>query len=137
MTSSSAQVISTNLTSSSHSFASHCEYLESTQEGLANDHLIVIEPNNNAATQIDTSISSNNLTLISSMSRDPVQPNQREHVELEIINQSPEQEIVANDHQIRDGSSPTEAPASNVNIVYQEDNQTAGDNTSLADTEPY
>ena len=72
MTFSSTQVISTNLTSSSHSFASRCEYLESTQEGSANDDLIVIEPNNNAATQIDTSISSNNLTLISSMSGDPV-----------------------------------------------------------------
>ena len=127
MTSSSPQVISTNLTSSSHSFASRSEYLESTQEGSANDDMIVIEPYNNAATQIDRSISSG----------DPKQPNQGEHVELEIVNQSPEQAIVAIDDQIQDGSSSTEAPASNVNIVYQEGNQTAGDNISLADTEPY
>ena len=43
MTSSSPQVISTNLTLSSHSFASRSEYLES-QEGSANGDLIVIEP---------------------------------------------------------------------------------------------
>ena len=67
----------------------------------------------------------------------PVQPNQRKHVELEIVNQSPEQAIVANDDQVQDGSSYTEAPASNVNVAYQESNQTAGDNISLADTEPY
>ena len=89
--------------------------------------MIVIEPQNNAATQIDRSVSPG----------DPEQPNQREHVELEIVNQSPEQAIVAIDDQIQDGSSSTEAPASNVNIVYQEGNQTAGDNISLADTEPY
>ena len=71
------------------------------------------------------------------MSGDPVQLDQREHVELEILNLSPEQEIVANDDQIQDESSSAEAPASNVNIVYQEDNQSAGDNISLADTEPY
>ena len=71
------------------------------------------------------------------MSRDPVQPNQREHVELEIVNQSPEQAIVANDDQVQDGSSATEAPASNVNVVYHEGNPTAGDNISLADTEAY
>ena len=127
MTSSSPQVISTNVTSSSHSFASRSEYLESTQEGSANDDMIVIEPYNNAATQIDRSISSG----------DPKLPNQGEHVELEIVNQSPEQTIVAIGDQIQDGSSSTEAPASNVNIVYQEGNQTAGDNISLADTELY
>ena len=44
---------------------------------------------------------------------------------------------VANDHQVQDGCSSTEAPASNVNVVFQEGNQTAGDNMSLADTEPY
>ena len=55
----------------------------------------MIEPYNNAATQIDRSVSSNNLTLTSSVSGDPVQPNQREYVELEIVNQSPEQAIVA------------------------------------------
>ena len=137
MTSSSPQVISTNFTSSSHSFASRSEYLESTQEGSANGDLIVIEPYNNAATQIDRNVSSNNLTLTSSVSGDSVQPNQREYVELEIVNQSPEQAIVANDDQVQDGSSSTEAPASNVNVVYQEANQTAGDNISLADTEPY
>ena len=60
----------------------------------------MIEPYNNAATQIDRNVSSNNLTLTSSMSGDPVQPNQREHVELEMVNQSPEQAIVANDDQI-------------------------------------
>ena len=95
MTFSSPQVISTSLTSSSHSFASRSEYLESTQEGSANGDLIVIEPYNNAATQIDRRVSSNNLTLTSSVSEDPVQPNQREHVELKIVNQSPEQVIVA------------------------------------------
>ena len=137
MISSSPQVISTNLTSSSHSFASRSEYLESTQEGSANGDLIVIEPYSNAATQIDRSVSSNNLTLTTSVSGDPVQPNQREHVELEIVNQSPEQATVANDDQVQDRSSSTEAPASNVNVVYQEGNQTAGDNISLADTEPY
>ena len=66
-----------------------------------------------------------------------MQPNQREHVELEVVNQSPEQAIVANDDQVQDGCSSTESPASNVNVVYQEGNQTAGDNMSLADTEPY
>ena len=137
MTSSSPKVISTNLTSSSHSFASRSEYLESTQEGSANGDLIVIEPYNNAATQIDRSVSSNNLTLIISVSGDPVQPNQREHVELEILNQSPEQAIPANDDQVQDGCSSTEAPTSNVNVVYQEGNQTVGYNMSLADTEPY
>ena len=71
------------------------------------------------------------------MSGDPVQPNQREHVELEILNQSPEQAIPANDDQVQDGCSSTEAPASNVNVAYQEGNQTVGDNMSLADTEPY
>ena len=136
MTSSSPQVISTNLTLSSHSFASRSEYLES-QEGSANGDLIVIEPYNNAATQIDKSVSSNNSTLTSFMLGNPVQPNQRKHVELEIVNQSPEQAIVANDDQVQDGSSYTEAPASNVNVAYQESNQTAGDNISLADTEPY
>ena len=95
MTFLSPQVISTSLTSSSHSFASRSEYLESTQEGSANGDLIVIEPYNNAATQIDRSVSSNNLTLTSSLSGDPVQPNQREHVESKIVNQSPEQVIVA------------------------------------------
>ena len=50
------------------------EFLESTQEGSANDDLIVIEPDNNVATQIDRSVSSNNLTLTSSMSGGPVQP---------------------------------------------------------------
>ena len=69
------------------------------------------------------------------VSGDPVQPNQREHVELEIVDQSPEQTIVANDDQVQHGSSSTEAPASNVNVVYQEGSQTAGDNISLADTE--
>ena len=59
------------------------------------------------------------------MPGDPVQPNQREHVELEIVNQSPEQAVVASDDQIQYGSSSTEDPASNVNIVYQEGNQTA------------
>ena len=137
MTSSSPQVISTNLTSSSHSFASRSEYLESTQEGSANGDLVVIEPYNNAETKIDRSVSCNNLTLTSSMSEDPVQPNQREHVELGIVNQSPEQAVVANHDQIQDGSSSTEAPASNVNIVYQEGNQTSGDNIRLVDTEPY
>ena len=137
VTSSSPQVISTNLTSSSHSFASHSEYLESTQEGSANGDLVVIEPYNNAATKIDRSVSCNNLTLTSSMSEDPVHPNQREHVELGIVNQSPEQAVVANDDQIQDGSSSTEAPASNVNIAYQEGNQTSGDNIRLVDTEPY
>ena len=97
----------------------------------------MIEPYNNAATQIDRSVSSNNLTLTNSVSGDPVQSNQREHVELEIVNQSPEQVIVANDDQVQDGSSSTEAPASNVNAVFQEDNQSAGDNISLADTEPH
>ena len=58
-------------------------------------------------------------------------------MELEIVNQSPEQAIVAIDDQIQDGFSSTEASASNINIVYQEGNQTAGDNISLADTEPY
>ena len=91
----------------------------------------------NAATQIDRNVSSNNLTLTSSVSGDSVQPNQREYVELEIVNQSPEQAIVANDDQVQDGSSSTEAPPSNVNVVYQEANQTADDNISLADTEPY
>lgn len=43
-------------------------------------------------------------------------------MELEIVNQSPEQAISANDDQIQDGSWSTEAPASNVNIVYQEGN---------------
>ena len=137
MTSSSPQVISTNLTSASHSFASASEYLESTQEGSANSDLIVIEPYNNAATQIGRSVSSNIRTLTSSVSGDPVQLNQREHVELEIVNQSPEQAIVANDDQAQDGSSSAEAPESNVNVVYQEGNLTAGGNTSLADTEPY
>ena len=137
MTSSSPQVISTNLTSSSHSFASRREYLGSTQEGSGNGDLIVIEPYNNAATQIGRGVSSNNLTLTSSVSGDPVQPNQREHVELEIVNQSPEQAIVANDDKVQDGCSSTEAPASNVNGVYQKGNQTPGDNMSLADTEPY
>ena len=127
MTSSSPQVISTNLTSSSHSFASRSEYLESTQEESANGDLIVIEPYNNAATQIDRIVSSNNLTLTSSASWDPVQPNQREHVELKIVSQSPEQAIVASDDQVQDGCSSTEAPASNVNVVYREGNQTAGD----------
>ena len=134
MTSSSPQVISTNLTSR-HSFASCSNYLVSTQEESANGDLIVIEPYNNAAIQIDRSVSSNNLTLTSSVSGDPVQPNQREHVELEIINQRPEQAIIANDDQVQDGCSSTEAPASNVNVVCQEGNQTAGDNMSLADTE--
>ena len=137
MTSSSPQVISTNLTSTSHSFASRSEYLESTQEGSANGYLIVTEPYNNAATQIDRNVSSNNLYLTSSVSGDPVQLNQRENVELEIVNQSPEQAIIVNDVQVQDGSSSTEAPASNVNVVYQEGNQTAGDNISLADTERY
>ena len=100
MASTSLQVISINLTSTSHSFASRSEYVELKQEGSANDDLIVIEPYNNAATQIDRNVSSNNLTLTSSMSGDPVQPNQREHVELEMVNQSPEQAIVANDDQI-------------------------------------
>ena len=113
------------------------EYLESTQEGSANDDLIVIEPDNNVATQIDRSVSSNNLTLTSSMSGGPVQPNQREHVELEIVNQSPEQAIVPNGNQIQGESLSTEAPPPNVNIVYQEGNQTSGDNISLADTEAY
>ena len=58
-------------------------------------------------------------------------------MELEIVNQTPEQAIVANDDQIRGVSSSTEAPISNVNIVYQEGNQIAGGNISLADTEPY
>ena len=106
------------------------------EEGSANDDLIVIEPYSNAATQIDRSVSSKTLTLTSSMSGDSVQLNQREHVELEIVNQSPEQAIASNDDQIQDGSSFTETPASNVNIVYQEGNQTAGDNISLARTEP-
>ena len=57
MTSSSPQVISKTLTSSSHSLASRSEYLETTQEGLANDDLIVIKPYNNTATQeIDRNI---------------------------------------------------------------------------------
>ena len=56
-------------------------------------------------------------------------------MELEKGNQSPEQAIVANNDPIQVGSSPTEAPASNVNNVYQEGNQTAGENISLADTE--
>ena len=34
------------------------------------------------------------------MSRNLEQPNQREHVKLEIVNQSPGQAIVANDDQI-------------------------------------
>ena len=54
---------------------------------------------------------------------------------MEIVNQSSEQAIVANDDQVQDGSSSTETPASNV--IYQEGNQTAGDNISLADTKPY
>lgn len=58
-------------------------------------------------------------------------------MELEIVNQSPEQAISANDDQIQDGSWSTEAPASNVNIVYQEGNQAVGDNIRLANTEPY
>ena len=58
-------------------------------------------------------------------------------MELEIVNQTPEQTIVTNDDQIQGVSSSTEAPISNVNIVYQEGNQTAGGNISLADTEPY
>ena len=58
-------------------------------------------------------------------------------MELEIVNQTPEQAIVASDDQIQSVSSSTEAPISNVNIVYQEGNQTAGRNISLADTEPY
>ena len=58
-------------------------------------------------------------------------------MELEIVNQTPEQAIVASDDQIQGVSSSTEAPISNVNIVYQEGNQTAGGNISLADTEPY
>lgn len=37
MTSSSPQLILTNLTSASHSFASRSDYLELTQEGSAND----------------------------------------------------------------------------------------------------
>ena len=57
MTSSSPQVISKTLTSSSHSLASRSEYLETTQEGSANDDLIVIKPYNNTATQeIDRNI---------------------------------------------------------------------------------
>ena len=44
------------------------------------------------------------------MSGDPEHSDQREHVELEIVNQGPEQAIVANDDQIQDGSSPTVAP---------------------------
>ena len=56
---------------------------------------------------------------------------------MEIVDQSLEQAIVANDDQVQDGSSSAEAPASNVNVIYQEGNQTAGDNISLADTEPY
>ena len=51
MTSSSPQVISKSLTSSSHSLVSRSEYLETTQEGSANDDLIVIKPHNNTATQ--------------------------------------------------------------------------------------
>ena len=97
----------------------------------------MIEPYNNTATQIGRRVSTNNLTLTSSMPGDPVQPNQRENVELEIVNQSPEQAIVANDDQIQLGSSSTEALASNVNIAYKEGNQTASDNINLADTEPY
>ena len=58
-------------------------------------------------------------------------------MELEIVNQSPEQAISANDDQIQDGSWSTEAPASNVNIVYHEGNQAVGDNIRLANTEPY
>ena len=58
-------------------------------------------------------------------------------MELEIVNESPEQAIVASDDQIQDGSLSTEAPASNVNIAYQKGNQTAGDDISLEDTEPY
>ena len=58
-------------------------------------------------------------------------------MELEIVNQTPEQAIVASDDQIQGVSSSTEAPISNVNIVYQEGNQTAGGNISLADTELY
>ena len=58
-------------------------------------------------------------------------------MELEIVNQSPEQAISANDDEIQDGSWSTEAPASNVNIVYQEGNQAVGDNIRLANTEPY
>ena len=57
MTSSSPQVISKSLTSSSHSLASQSEYLETTKEGSANDDLIVIKPYNNTATQeIDRNI---------------------------------------------------------------------------------
>ena len=56
---------------------------------------------------------------------------------METVNQSSEQAIVANDDQVQDGPSSTETPALNVNVIYQEGNQTAGDNISLADTEPY
>ena len=75
--------------------------------------------------------------MTSSVFGDRVSPNHREHVELEIVTQSPEQAISANNDQIQDGSSSTEAPASNVNIVYQEGNQVVGDNIRLANTEPY
>ena len=37
---------------------------------------------------------------------------------------------------MQDGPSSSEAPTSNVSIAYQEGNQTAGDNISLADAEP-
>ena len=47
------------------------------------------------------------------MSEDPVQPKQREHVELEIVNQSPDKAVVANDDQIQHESSSAEASASN------------------------
>ena len=68
------------------------------------------------------------------MSGDPVLPNQREHVELEIVYQSPERAIVANDDQIQDGSSFSETPASSINIVYQEGNQTAGGRLESVET---
>ena len=42
------------------------------------------------------------------MSGDPVQPNQREHVELETVNWRPEPAIVANNN--------SEAPESSINI---------------------
>ena len=47
------------------------------------------------------------------MSEDPVHPNQREHVELEIVNQSPDKAVVDNDDQIQHGSSSADASASN------------------------
>lgn len=50
------------------------------------------------------------------MSGDPVQPNQREHVELETVNWRPEPAIVANNNQIQYDSLSSEAPASSINI---------------------